>query len=29
MYGADHCKILRDLVNDYNEFQLVDALDYL
>lgn len=29
IYGADHCKILRDLVNDYNEFQLVDALDYL
>ncbi|WP_017414027.1 DUF5694 domain-containing protein [Clostridium tunisiense] len=29
IYGADHCKILRDLVNDYNEYQLVDALDYL
>ena len=29
LYGAEHCKILRDLVIDYNDFQLIDALDYL
>lgn len=29
IYGADHCKILRNLINDYEEFQLVDATTYL
>lgn len=29
IYGAGHCKILRDFIEDYNEFELVDALEYL
>jgi hypothetical protein len=29
IYGADHCKILRDFITDYREFELVDALEYL
>lgn len=29
LYGADHCKILRDFITDYNDFELIDALDYL
>lgn len=29
IYGAGHCKILQNLVRDYNDFELVDALDYL
>lgn len=29
IYGAGHCRILQELVEDYTEFELVDALDYL
>lgn len=29
LYGAGHCKILQSLVKDYNDFELVDPLDYL
>ena len=29
IYGAGHCKVLQNLVRDYNKFELVDALDYL
>ncbi|MGH4121822.1 MAG: DUF5694 domain-containing protein [Clostridium sp.] len=29
IYGAGHCKILQDLVRDYNKFELVEVLDYL
>lgn len=29
LYGAGHCKILRDFINSYNEFELVEALEYL
>ena len=29
IYGAGHCKILQNFVRDYNNFELVDALDYL
>lgn len=29
IYGAGHCKILQELVREYNEFELVDALQYL
>jgi hypothetical protein len=29
IYGAGHCKILQQLVSDYKEFELVDAMDYL
>jgi hypothetical protein len=29
LYGAGHCKILRNLIEDYNEFEFVDPLDYL
>lgn len=28
-YGAGHCKILQNLVRDYNEFELIDPLSYL
>jgi hypothetical protein len=29
IYGAGHCKILKDLVSEYKDFELVDTLDYL
>ncbi len=29
IYGAGHCKILQDLISEYNEFKLVNPLDYL
>lgn len=29
LYGAGHCKILRNLIKDYNEFEFIDPLDYL
>ncbi|MGO5067075.1 MULTISPECIES: DUF5694 domain-containing protein [unclassified Clostridium] len=29
IYGAGHCKILQDLVSEYNKFELVDPLNYL
>lgn len=29
IYGAGHCKILQNLVSEYNGFELIDALDYL
>lgn len=29
LYGAGHCKILRDFVKDYSEFEFVDPLYYL
>jgi hypothetical protein len=29
IYGAGHCKVLQNLVSDYKNFELVDALDYL
>ncbi|MBL4934522.1 hypothetical protein JK636_01975 [Clostridium sp. YIM B02515] len=29
LYGAGHCKILRDFIKDYSEFEFVDPLDYL
>jgi hypothetical protein len=29
IYGAGHCKVLQNLVRDYNKFELIDALDYL
>lgn len=29
IYGAGHCKILRDFVSSYKEMELVDALKYL
>ena len=29
IYGAGHCKILRDFVSEYNKFELVDPLSYL
>jgi len=29
IYGAGHCKILQDFVSEYNDFELVDTLEYL
>lgn len=29
IYGAGHCKILQSFVTEYNEFELVNSLDYL
>lgn len=29
IYGAGHCKILQDFVKEYNNFEFIDALDYL
>ena len=29
LYGVGHFKILKTLINDYNEFEFVDPLDYL
>ncbi|MBU3190883.1 DUF5694 domain-containing protein [Clostridium bowmanii] len=29
IYGAGHCKVLQNLVRDYNKFELVDILKYL
>ena len=29
IFGAGHCTILKDLVSEYNRFELVDPLDYL
>jgi len=29
IYGAGHCKVLQNLVLDYNKFELVDVLKYL
>ncbi len=29
IYGAGHCKILRDFVKDYDKFQFVEAMEYL
>lgn len=29
IYGAGHCKILRDFITEYDQFQLADPLDYL
>ena len=29
IYGAGHCKVLQNLVRDYNKFELIDILKYL
>lgn len=29
IYGAGHCKILQQLVSDFNDMELVDPLTYL
>lgn len=29
IYGAGHCKILRDFISSYNHMELIEAMDYL